>query len=366
MSVRHGVDVSAFQSAHVLATLTADLDFALVKVSEGKDYTSSTFATQWKDAKTQAKRRGGYHFARPEQSSAHDQCSRFLDLLQPVAGEIVMLDLEASKLSQSATNAWARAFGDELRGQAPGVADWLYMGSGYATNNTGKNLSAHFTRWMYPQYPSAYQLTAGGPDVDTRRAVNRSAQLPGRVPIARATTKWPPAVTPWLPSGLTCGWQAPDVWQFTDNLRGLDASVSALTIDELAAGGQQPEDPMYAQAGGFPPPLKVGERHSYTCPKGSINVWGIWFDSPHRLTYRIAAHSQGGHGEIKADLVVGGPASDSDSWPRKATWKTAKTDIDAFSIELVKAEGPTPDWDPTQPGADGKTVRPGWDASHTA
>jgi hypothetical protein len=314
------------------------VDFVIVKATEGKSYTSSKFAAQWKAAKSKAKHRGAYHFARPEESSAASQAARFLAVVKPAPGESVWLDLEASDLSQAKTNAWAKAWGDYIRAHAPGVTSGIYMGSGYATNNTGKGLAAHFDFWWYPQYPSTAK-----------------------------TSKWPTAVSPWLPSGVAAtGWSKPHIWQFTDNYgSGLDANVTALTLDQLAGnGGHQEDDMAYAQAG--VPPLKIGERHSYTCPKGAINIWGIWYDSPHKLTYRIAAHSKAGGGETKTDLVVGGPASDKDAWPKKATWTTKKTDVDAFSIELVKAEGPSADWDPTMPGADGRTVRPGWDASHTA
>lgn len=361
MTLLHGFDISAYQPA-----TAPSADFVIVKATEGASYTSSKFATQWASAGKNARVRGAYHFARPEESSAAAQADRFLSVVKPVPGEMVCLDLEASKLSQAKTNAWARDFGDRLRSKAPGVRTLLYMGAGYAANSTGKGLADHFDLWWYPQYPNAYQLVAAA-DVEESRAANRSSAVPGRFPIAAAASSWPAAVTPWLPPGVTAtGWSTPHLWQFTDNHAGLDASVTALTLPQLARSGGQPdvkEGPMF---GGGVPPLKVGERYSFTCPKGSVNIWGIWFDSPHRLTYRIAAHSQSGHGEIKADLVVGGPASDSDSWPSKATWKTSKTDVDAFSIELVKAEGPTPDWDPTQPGVDGKTVRPGWDSSHTA
>jgi hypothetical protein len=371
MSLLHILDVSAYQSADVLEKHPV-MDVALVKITEGKSYVSSQWKAQYASAKTRARRRGGYHFARPEQSSAHDQCSRFLDLFQPADGEIAMLDLEASKLSQAATNKWAREFGDEFADQAPKAADWLYMGSGYATNNTGKGLASHFGRWMYPQYPSAYQVTVNEAfrmeTEELRRTANRSSLIESRHLIASLTTKWPPTVSPWLPSGVAAtGWSKPDIWQFTDNWNGLDASVTALTLDQLAGSGAHPleDEEMYAQASGYPPPMKVGERHSHTCPSGKINIWGFWFNSPHKLTYRIDALSAKGGGDTKTDLVVGGPASDKDSWPAKATWTTHLDDVRAFSIELVKAEGPTEDWDPTMPGADGTTVFPGWDASHT-
>ena len=322
MSLRHGLDVSAFQAPDVLDTVPA-VDFTLVKATEGKSYTSSAFRRQYVRAATRAQRRGAYHFARPEESSAHDQCSRFLDVVQPVPGEIVMLDLEASKLSQAATNRWARDFGDDLRDQAPGVADWLYMGAGYATNNTGKGLAAHFTRWMYPQYPNAYQLSQTGPDVDTRRAVNRSSLVPGRVPIARSTTKWPPAVTPWLPSGISAtGWDRPDVWQFTDNYRGLDASVSALTLDELAGGGgpAPEEDTMisgYITGGkGEKPAIKLkGGAFSHielawdnTYTNGDL---GITRKAPAQI--RLAMHQPGRKGDV-VTVTVGAKLDDAKGW----------------------------------------------------
>jgi hypothetical protein len=370
VSLIHILDVSAYQPSSVFDTVS-DIGIGLVKATEGKSWTSPVFAKQYAGAKSHTKRRGAYHFARPEESSAHDQCSRFLDVVQPVKGEIVMLDLEASRLTQAETNAWARQFGDDLVDQAGNAADWLYMGSGYASNNTGKGLAAHFSRWMYPQYPSAYQLTNWTPyDEGIRRLMNRSSLVPERVLISRLTSKWPPAVTPWLPAGAAkaVGWpDGPDAWQFTDNWKGLDASVSARTLDELAGSGAHPlEDDMYAQASGPPgPPLKVGTRHTYACTKGLVNIWGLVFDSPHKLTYRFALHHQAGGGEVQ-EVTVGGPASANDSWPKKQTPKTTNGTVDWFSVELVKCEGPTADWDPTQPGADGRTVLPGWDASHTA
>jgi hypothetical protein len=368
MSLLHGFDISAYQSATSPAA-----DFVLVKASEGKSYTSSRFAAQWKSAKTKAKHRGAYHFARPEDSSAASQAARFLSIVEPVPGESVWLDLEASDLSQAKTNTWAKAWGDYIREHAPGVTSGVYFGSGYASNNTGKGLADHFDHWWYPQYPSAYQVTVSEEfrmeTEELRRAANRASFVESRHLIAASTTKWPPSVSPWLPSGIAAtGWSKPHIWQFTDNWSGLDASVTALTLDQLAGSGAQPledEDSMYAQAAGYPPPTKVGERHTHACPKGKLNIWGIAFDSPHTLTYKLAMHSQAKGGTVK-ELTVGGSASDTDSWPKKVTFTVDSSTVDWFSIELVKAEGPTADWDPTMPGADGKTVFPGWDASHTA
>jgi hypothetical protein len=233
----HGYDISAYQGATAPAG-----DFVLVKATEGKSYTSSKFKAQYASAKTRAKHRGGYHFARPEESTFKDQAARFLDVVQPKVGESVWLDLEASKLSQAATNAWARGWGDYMRDHAPGIRSGSYLGSGYVSNNTGRDLSKHFDLWWYPQYPGAYQI-AQVVDLEGRRASNRSSLHPLRSAIAMATSKWPPAVTPWLPDTNTTGWKKPDLWQFTDNWQGLDATVTALTLAQLAGGSAPPPTP---------------------------------------------------------------------------------------------------------------------------
>lgn len=205
-----GFDISAYQS-----NIAPTADFVFVKATEGASYTSSKFAVQWQSAKARAKHRGAYHFARPEESSAASQAARFLAIVQPARGESVWLDLEESKLSQSDTNAWAKAWGDYVRQHAPGVTSGVYMGRGYASSGTGRGLAQHFDLWWYPQYPSS-----------TR------------------TSTWHTAFNPWLPPGLTCGWHMPHIWQWTDNLDGLDANLTPLTIGQLAGqGGTTPPPP---------------------------------------------------------------------------------------------------------------------------
>jgi hypothetical protein len=232
----HGYDISAYQGTTAPAG-----DFVIVKATEGASYTSSKFKAQYASAKSKAKHRGAYHFARPEQSTYKDQAARFLDVVQPEVGESVWLDLEASKLSQAATNTWARGWGDYMHDHAPGITFGVYLGSGYVSNNTGRDLSKHFDLWWYPQYPGAYQVAnMVGIDLEELRAENRSSLIPERHLIAATTTKWPPAVTPWLPATNNTGWKSPDVWQFTDNWQGLDASVTALTIAQLASGNTPP------------------------------------------------------------------------------------------------------------------------------
>lgn len=349
----HGFDISAYQSSDVLASVPA-VDFVLVKATEGKSYVSSKFDAQYASAGKRARLRGAYHFARPEESSARDQCVRFLDTVQPVPGEIVMLDLEASKLSQSETNAWAREFGDRLRDQAPGVASWLYMSAGYASSGTGRGLAQHFDRWMYPQYPAAYQLGPASPDVEERRAANRSHLVDSRVPVALTTSKWPSAFSPWLPSGLTCGWKAPHIWQFTDNWRGLDASISTLTIDQLAGGGGHPQEDTMPYGGQLP--AGKGAQINVSFPRGSLSAMGLVVDNSLAIDgvikaepqaeVRYAIHRYTGHWQT-GTVKVGSKDGGKDHSPKTVIQFDHHDEVDWFS--LVRLD------DGTRPV--------GWDAS---
>lgn len=324
MNLLHIIDVSAYQGATVPA-----VDAVLVKATEGATYTSGKFTAQWRSAGQRAKHRGAYHFARPEASSARSQADRFLLAVQPVPGESVWLDLEASDLSQARTHDWAAAWGDYIRAQVPGVTSGIYMGSGYASSNTGRNLADHFSYWWYPQYPGKYQMSTPSVDVEELRAGNRSHAYPYRTPIAAMTSSWPPAVSPWLPSGLTTGWPAPQIWQFTDNFGGLDASVSALTLDQLANGGQATpsrEDDMLSGR----IPAGKGDRDPIVFPAGSFKTLQFGWDNTYSNTdlgmtrqgpaqLRVALHQKGRKGTVPATVTVGAALDDAKGWADNVT-----------------------------------------------
>jgi hypothetical protein len=284
----HGFDVSAFQSA-----IVPPGDFIFVKATEGKGYTSSKFDAQWADAKKKSIIRGAYHFARPEESSAVSQADRLLAKAKAGLGELLCLDLEASKLNQAQTNAWAKAFGDRLREKAPLVVTVLYMGSGYATSNTGRDLSKHFDLWWYPQYPSA-----------------------------KATKTWPTKFSPWLPSGNTTGWDKPHIWQWTSAYGGLyDANVAWIPVAQLVAAladGQNQEVDM-PYGGELPAKANVPNgvsKKNISFPKGSEGAIGLVYDNLTQAEVRVAFHHSTGGGMVKT-VKVGGPKSATDTWPAK-------------------------------------------------
>jgi hypothetical protein len=230
----HLLDVSAFQPV----TIPEQVDGVFVKATEGSRYVSGVYGPQMASARRMSQFQGAYHFARPEESSAESQADRFTRVAKPTKDMILWLDLEASKLSQLLTNLWARAFATRLRLTFPHNRIGVYMGAGYASSGTGEGLADFFDLWWYAQYPSVYQLNLEGEEF--WRLMNRSHYTPDRAPIATSSSIWPNSYSPWLPSGLTCGWKTPHFWQFTDNHKKYDASVSNLTLPQI--WGQTEED----------------------------------------------------------------------------------------------------------------------------
>jgi hypothetical protein len=211
--VIRGIDVSHYQGAVNWSTLstTYGLAFGAAKCTEGMTFTDSEFRRNWSGMKSAGLRRVAYHYGRPEAGSAAAQAARLVNAVKSAGGlrpglDALCLDLEASALSQAATNAWMRAFGQALRSLAPGVTTIVYLG-GYAANGSGQGAVDAFDRWWFPRY----QFGGG---------------------LAKS---WPTNYAPHL-SGNTTGWKvppAPHMWQWTPNLAGRDANVSDLTVAEL-------------------------------------------------------------------------------------------------------------------------------------
>jgi hypothetical protein len=316
----HLIDVSAYQPK----TVPVLGQVLMVKATEGSAYTSSTFSAQWAGA-AHWEARVAYHFARPEESSAISQADRFLAVVKPKATDALMLDMEASKLSQAATNAWAKAFLRRLREKAPHCKIIGYLGSAYATNGTGKGLAAEFDFWMYPQYPAGL----------LRRALGAIARL-GRHPraaggrrrgrLSATVSTWPSKFAPWLPKGLTIGKSLPDIWQFTAAYKGkYDASVSNLTAADLTGDGPTPspapDEEDYVSAGVLQSRNNIPNKRSeltLTFKAGDCDQVGIWgdptYDNPAAgypkqapATFRVIAHTDSRKGHVFTDDVKGSP-----------------------------------------------------------
>jgi hypothetical protein len=63
--------------------------------------------------------------------------------------------------------------------------------------------------------------------------------------------------------------------------------------------------------------LSPGEKITISFPMGSVKAYGLAYDFPKQAKLRVAFHYKEGHGEVFDNLMVGGPASATDSWPGK-------------------------------------------------
>jgi hypothetical protein len=209
------------------------------------------------------------------------------------------------------------------------------MGSGYASNGTGRNLADHYDIWWYPQYPSAAR-----------------------------TSKWRITFDPWLPSDLTCGWTEPDIWQWTSNFNGLDANLSPRTIDQLASLGEQPtplEDDMAAAvslgsgactvpAGGS---ASIGwstestDKHKWAGPGDDGKTYSIYPDGPYWMLGSAWVRLAGLKAGDAVDLAFSLMKKDAKgAWTVASDpWRVKKygTGADSVEFELTGQIGVTKD-----------------------
>lgn len=226
MAVLRMIDTSHHQgplSVTFLKQLKAKhgLSILMAKCTEGMTFTDSEFAATRIAAKAAGYAFGAYHYVDANDSGPITQARRFFSIFKPRAGDFWCMDLERSDgLSQVELNAWAMGFGDEMRRLWPGSA-LAYLG-GYSGNGTGRGASLHFDGWMFPRYASMNPSTA-----------------------------WPSAVAPRVDANTT-GWLRPHIWQWTPALPpGIDASVSSLTVAELAAPSSTPGGDLVLAASQF-------------------------------------------------------------------------------------------------------------------
>lgn len=185
-----------------------DLSFGMAKCIQGTSFFDSQYIANREGCHLAGMPFIAYGYAEPGSSSALTQAKLLVAKAGAVEG--LCLDLEVSPLSQSATNAWMRSFGDILR-DLTGAATFVYLG-GYAANGSGQGSVDHFDHWIYPHY---------------------------------TVNNWPTVYAPQV-GGNTTGWKvppAPSMWQCSDNIRGVDALVSNLTLSQLFSGVDQPMTP---------------------------------------------------------------------------------------------------------------------------
>jgi GH25 family lysozyme M1 (1,4-beta-N-acetylmuramidase) len=88
-----GIDVSSYQrTMDWQRAIDTGAKFAFCKASEGASWVDPMFAFNWSELRRLQIPHGAYHFFRPAQSVK--QVERFVELVQPEQGELLVLDVE--------------------------------------------------------------------------------------------------------------------------------------------------------------------------------------------------------------------------------------------------------------------------------
>lgn len=116
-----GVDISHWQSDF---NAFKNVDFAIIKATEGVGYTDPAFYDLYNKAKASGKLLGVYHFARPDlNNSAVAEADWFVKVVKPYVREaILVLDWESGYLGNV---AWAKTFLDRVKEQT-GIKALIY------------------------------------------------------------------------------------------------------------------------------------------------------------------------------------------------------------------------------------------------
>lgn len=118
----NGIDISKWQKGLNLSKIK--FDFAIIKATEGATYRDPSFSDFIKQAKDLGKPFGFYHYARPENNTAHAEVMNFYNAVKDYIGQgIPVLDWESSAKRNV---KWAKQFLDEFY-SLTGVKAVIYM-----------------------------------------------------------------------------------------------------------------------------------------------------------------------------------------------------------------------------------------------
>ncbi|WP_462185673.1 GH25 family lysozyme [Frankia sp. CcWB2] len=279
-----GIDVASWQHPggspiDWIAARGSGLSFAIIKATEGTNYTNPYFAADREAAAKAGLVVGAYHYARPARpiSTAVDQAQRFITVsgLTRAAGQLApVLDLEDDGgLDPATLAAWTRAFLEKIETET-GRAPILYTYRSFWTKKLADDHS-------FARYPFWF-------------AIYNNKATPG-----------------WLPGG----WTKWALWQYTSsgNVPGImgnvDLNVLCCTPTALAAqadGTHSEIEKWYATAGLNR--LAVGTPVDSELPAGGGGRWQRYSNG--LAFWSVATSVRALHGSIATKfLELGGTNS---------------------------------------------------------
>jgi len=103
-----GIDVSHWSPSTAVSHANGEMQFAMIKATEGKSIVDNKMKRFARDAEDRGMCIGFYHYAHPELNSYADEAVNFLQQVEPYIGKCVLaLDWEGKALYKKEYEEWA-------------------------------------------------------------------------------------------------------------------------------------------------------------------------------------------------------------------------------------------------------------------
>lgn len=198
VALARGVDVSRYQTVTSWDSVRkGGYQFAIVKATEGDDYTSSTFFDYYRGARASRLATGSYHFGRPGSSSAVAQARHYARRLREAGFKSrrdlpPVLDVEdTGGLGKSGLTDWCLDFVRELDAQLDLETDWLrcgiYCNRDYYSNRMDGRRVIRNRWWWLAEWPSGQDQPTDEDEMPSGAAIWQWTDQ-GNVPGIRENT----------------------------------------------------------------------------------------------------------------------------------------------------------------------------------
>nr|DAS75433.1 MAG TPA: hypothetical protein [Bacteriophage sp.] len=139
-----GIDTSSWQGDMDISN--ADIDFVIVKATEGTSYVNPACDNHYQQAKASGKKLGVYHYANGGDPRA--EAKFFVDNIQGYIKEaILVLDWEGGSNGAFPSKDWAKTFLDEVT-NLTGVRPLIYMSKSVIHQQDWSEVAKDYGLWM--------------------------------------------------------------------------------------------------------------------------------------------------------------------------------------------------------------------------
>lgn len=239
-----GYDVSKWQS--VGSVDFSNVNFVIIKATEGVGYTDPLCDKHYQQAKAQGKLLGVYHFARPGYNDAVAEADWFVSQIQGYIKEaILVLDWEVEAVWNT---AWAKTWLDRVYAKT-GVKPLIYMSASVVNGYDWKKVvDADYGLWV-AGYPPKYNV--------------KNPPMPSPEDMPYSIGAWP-------------FWA---IWQYSSGAGSLDYDIASMDADAWFRYAGQTSEPQ-PQPTPEPTPKKSNEEIADEVIRG---LWGNGEERKQRL-----------------------------------------------------------------------------------